>query len=407
MDFLGPQLSMAVAMTPLAVASLLKDGVEHDTIRQLLRSQDIICERTLHTNGMSATAALAMGNTPLASSDSTVATTDLTASTSDCLGRLQKRLPSDSAVTAILSETHTFTDATPFAFKPIHLRDRASSKDLRAAHVVFAAESARRLDLLETEEPLLPWRAVNKATHLAYIKTNGAGTHYLPTAPEVALAHAEFSRKKRMLLHVCCGPDVAGVIPQLKDEFELTCFWYDPNIQPRAEHDKRLEAFLKVMEIEQLPVIIGEYDVEHFYDKIEGLEHTPEKGAKCSPCYDMRLARAAQEAARGNFDSYSTTLAISPHKVQEKLKNFGLLNFKKYGVPYYARNFSIEEGFKQSVEYTTQHNIYRQDYCGCYFSLAEGGPQAQRLAAELGLTKNPSKGANPFRQSTQSDSPTA
>ncbi len=192
-------------------------------------------------------------------------------------------------------------------------------------------------------------------------------------------------RPQKLLLHVCCGPDAAGVVQQLKSEFELSCFWYDPNIQPKQEHDKRLAAFVKVMEIEHVPYTVGEYDVDNFLTKIKGLEHTPEQGAKCSKCYDMRLERTAQEAHMRNFDLYATTLAISPHKVQQKLVAFGELNQKRYDVPYFHRNFMKDDGFSDSVEYTRSHGIFRQDYCGCWFSLHEGGSAAKWLAESIGL----------------------
>ena len=208
----------------------------------------------------------------------------------------------------------------------------------------------------------------------------------LSTAPERYARILEKSRKpQKLLLHVCCGPDAAGVVQQLKSEFDLTCFWYDPNIQPRQEHDKRLAAFVKVMEIEKVPYVVGEYDVTNFLDRIKGLEHTPEQGAKCSKCYDMRLERAALEARDTNFDLYATTLAISPHKVQQKLVAFGELNEKRYGVPYFHRNFMKDDGFVDATTYTREHGIFRQDYCGCWFSLHEGGPAAQWLGSELGL----------------------
>lgn len=193
--------------------------------------------------------------------------------------------------------------------------------------------------------------------------------------------------KPKLLVHVCCGPDAAGVINQLKEDFEIEMFWYDPNIQPKEEHDKRLEAFEKVCKLTQTPYTVGEYDVENFETAIKGLEWTPEQGAKCSQCYDMRLDRAAREARDRGFEAYTTTLAISPHKVQKKLEAFGALNEKKYGVPYYARNFMKHEGFKDSVEFTRKHEIFRQDYCGCFYSLHEGGKNAQRMAHELGFLK--------------------
>ncbi len=192
-------------------------------------------------------------------------------------------------------------------------------------------------------------------------------------------------KKPRLLLHVCCGPDAAGVISQLKKDYDLHCFWYDPNIQPYEEYQLRLQAFQKVASIEQVSYTVGEYDVERFLKTIEGLEYSAEKGAKCTLCYDLRLERAAFEAANHGFDTYTTTLAISPHKVQEKLRNFGALYEKKYRVPYLARNFLKHEGFKDSVQYTREHGIYRQDYCGCYYSLWEGGLIAQQQAQNWGF----------------------
>lgn len=196
----------------------------------------------------------------------------------------------------------------------------------------------------------------------------------------------EIPAKRKMLLHICCGPDAAGVIGQLKENFELLCFWYDPNIQPKAEYDLRLAAFEKVARLTDTAYVVGEYDADNFLHAIRGLEASPEQGAKCTVCYDLRLDRSAFEAQKQSCDVYATTLAISPHKVQAKLKAFGELGEKKYGVPYYAKNFMKHDGFKASVQFTEDHSIYRQDYCGCYFSLHEGGPKAQQMAQELGFT---------------------
>jgi predicted adenine nucleotide alpha hydrolase (AANH) superfamily ATPase len=198
----------------------------------------------------------------------------------------------------------------------------------------------------------------------------------------------DLERKKKMLVHVCCGPDVAGVIEQLREDYELVAFWYDPNIQPQSEHDKRLDAFLKVVETEKVPYIVGEYDVDNFLSRIRGLEASPEQGAKCTHCYDMRLERAAMEAQRQNCELFTSSLAISPHKVQEKLAALGQHCERKYQVPYFQKNFTKAEGFKSSVEYSLKYEIYRQDYCGCWFSLHEGGPEARALATKWGLEKH-------------------
>jgi predicted adenine nucleotide alpha hydrolase (AANH) superfamily ATPase len=196
------------------------------------------------------------------------------------------------------------------------------------------------------------------------------------------------SAKPKLLLHVCCGPDAAGVIGQLQEDYELIGFWYDPNIQPKEEYDLRRDAFEKVAHLKSISWIEGEYDVDRFYKHIEGLETTPETGAKCSLCYDLRLERAAKAASDESCEYFATTLAISPHKVQQKLLRFGELSGKRFNVQYVHRNFMKDDGFKDSVKFTEANDIYRQDYCGCYFSLFEGGSKARALAEKLNLTKD-------------------
>lgn len=275
---------------------------------------------------------------------------------------------------------------SPQKGKVVYVPSRNSECEVsRAQHFanLITAESCR---FLVQEYPEFPWdeikddQAVTKALKFDHL-------HHLFNFKDerIKKLHQKALAKPSILLHVCCGPDAAGVIGQLKRDFEVTCFWYDPNIQPKSEYDLRLEAFKKVAEIENVPYIVGEYDVENFLDKIDGLEASPETGAKCSICYDMRLERSAVEAQKGGFDTYATTLAISPHKVQQKLIKFGELNEKRFGVPYFHKNFMQDEGFKKSVEYTKAYDIYRQDYCGCWFSLHEGGPKAKQMAKEWGL----------------------
>lgn len=187
--------------------------------------------------------------------------------------------------------------------------------------------------------------------------------------------------KPRLLLHICCWPDAAIPIIDLKDNYNIICFWYDPNIQPKSEYDKRLENFKKVCEIEKLPYIEWPYDVDNFFKKIKWLENTPEKWEKCTECYDMRLEKTANLAKELSIKYWTTTLNISPHKDLEKLFKIG----DKYSNPHtssLSRSDWIEQkleflkiafrkngGFERSVEYTKKHNIYRQNYCGCVYSI--------------------------------------
>ncbi len=180
-------------------------------------------------------------------------------------------------------------------------------------------------------------------------------------------------QKPKILVHVCCGPDVTMPILQLQDEYDVICFWYDPNIQPQSEYDKRYEAFVKVCEIENIPYIKGVYDVKNFFSRIKGFEHTPEKWEKCTHCYDMRMYVAAKLAKRLKIPLYTSSLNTSPKKDLEKLFAIGHKYAKEYGIGFLDIPFRKKWWFEKSVEYTREHDIYRQNYCGCIYSIREGG----------------------------------
>jgi predicted adenine nucleotide alpha hydrolase (AANH) superfamily ATPase/nicotinic acid mononucleotide adenylyltransferase len=183
----------------------------------------------------------------------------------------------------------------------------------------------------------------------------------------------KITNKPKVLVHVCCGPDVTMPILALKDEYDLICFWYDPNIQPKEEYDKRYDAFVKVCEIEGIPYIKGAYDVKHFFTRIKWLEFTPEKGEKCTNCYDMRMYVAAKLAKKLKIPYYTSSLNTSPKKDLEKLFLIGEEYGKKFWVEFLAIPFRKRGGFEKSVEYTREHDIFRQNYCGCIYSIPEGG----------------------------------
>ena len=189
------------------------------------------------------------------------------------------------------------------------------------------------------------------------------------------------NKKPKLLLHVCCGPDATVPIMDLKKDYEVICFWYDPNIQPKREHDKRLGEMIKICDIEWVDWIEGEYDVLNFFERIKGLEATPERGEKCTECYDMRLERTALEAHKLWITHWTSTLNTSPHKDLKKMFSLGdkwsktppnplqegehefkeRLNFLKIA-------FRKNKWFERSVEYTKKYDIYRQNYCGCIYS---------------------------------------
>ena len=186
-------------------------------------------------------------------------------------------------------------------------------------------------------------------------------------------------KKEKLLLHICCWPDATVPIMDLKDKFEVVCFWYDPNIQPKKEYEKRYEEFVKVCEIEGVSYIKWEYDVVNFFKEIKGLEHTPERWEKCEKCYDMRLRRSALEARKLWIKYWTSTLNTSPHKDLEKMfrlwDKYSISNLQendsnieKDNLEFLKIAFRKNGGFARSVEYTKKHNIYRQNYCWCIYS---------------------------------------
>ena len=181
-------------------------------------------------------------------------------------------------------------------------------------------------------------------------------------------------RVPRLLLHVCCAPCSSAVLEYLS-QFAITLLYYNPNISPREEYDKR-EAELKrlVSEMElvhPVDLLPCDYDGQAFVEAARGLEGEPEGGARCEACFRLRLEYAAQEAARLHFDYYTTTLTISPMKNAPLLNQLGEEIGEKYGVAHLPSDFKKKNGYKRSVELSKEYGLYRQDYCGCAFSKAQ------------------------------------
>lgn len=180
-------------------------------------------------------------------------------------------------------------------------------------------------------------------------------------------------KKEKLLLHICCWPDATIPIVDMKDKYDITCFWYDPNIQPKAEYEKRYKEFVKVCKIEKVDYIKWEYDVNNFFKEIDWLENTPEKWDKCTSCYDMRLKRSAFEAEKLWIKYWTSTLNTSPHKDLEKMfqiwdKYSDKFEVNKEKLQFLKIAFRKNKWFERSVEYTKKHKIYRQNYCGCIYS---------------------------------------
>jgi predicted adenine nucleotide alpha hydrolase (AANH) superfamily ATPase len=174
---------------------------------------------------------------------------------------------------------------------------------------------------------------------------------------------------KKMLLHVCCGPCATHTIETLKKEFDVTCFFYNPCIEPVSEYEKRLDSFKKVCDNLCVNYVVGDYDNISYREFVKGLETEPENGRRCLKCYELRLRKTAEYASLNGFDIFTTTLTISPHK--NSVIIFDIANNSKGNVDFLARDFKKQNGFPNSVKISKELGIYRQNYCGCEFSLTK------------------------------------
>lgn len=178
--------------------------------------------------------------------------------------------------------------------------------------------------------------------------------------------------RKTLLLHGCCAPCSSYVLEYLTEYFDITLLYYNPNIFPQFEYNKRIDEVKRLISEmplkSQVTLIEGEYKPEVFFDIAKGLEHLLEGGERCFKCYRLRLEEAAKAAKEGGFDYFSTTLSISPHKNAEKLNEIGRELEEQYGVKYLYADFKKREGYKRSIELSRIYGLYRQNYCGCIYS---------------------------------------
>ena len=179
----------------------------------------------------------------------------------------------------------------------------------------------------------------------------------------------------RLLLHVCCAPCSSGCLEELCAHFDVTCFYFNPNISPREEFDRRaceLERLTREMPLGLPPrVEIGSYEPERFEEIARGLEDVPEGGERCFACYRLRLAESAKLAKEKGFDFFASTLSLSPYKNAKKLNEIGRELSAQYGVSWLPNDFKKKNGYKRSIELSKEYDLYRQDYCGCVFSYQE------------------------------------
>ena len=182
------------------------------------------------------------------------------------------------------------------------------------------------------------------------------------------------TQKKSLLLHSCCGPCSSYVLNYLNKYFDITIVYYNPNIYPKNEYIKRYneqKRLIKEMFNDEIEILDCVYDNSIYDDYIKGFESEYEgkQSNRCYLCYKLRLEETAKLAKNNNFDYFGTTLSVSPYKNSDFLNEIGKELDEKYNIRFLYSDFKKKEGYKKSIEYSKKYNLYRQDYCGCKYSI--------------------------------------
>ena len=181
--------------------------------------------------------------------------------------------------------------------------------------------------------------------------------------------------KKKLLLHACCAPCSSYVLEYLNKFFDITIYYYNPNIDTKEEFDKRTEEVNRLVSEAEfangVKVVVAPYEKELFEELAKGLEDEPEGGARCKKCYYLRLRKTAEYAKKNKYDYFTTTLSISPYKDADALNSIGKKLSDEFNINYLYSDFKKKNGYKRSIELSHVFNLYRQDYCGCVYSKIE------------------------------------
>lgn len=188
--------------------------------------------------------------------------------------------------------------------------------------------------------------------------------------------------KPSLLLHVCCAPCSSACLEVLNDWFNVTLLFYNPNIHPQEEYFKRkleLTNFVATLNKKnphsEIKILNIEYDPNEFFDNVKGLEKEKEGGKRCKKCFEIRLSKTAEICKKKGYDYFTTTLTLSPYKNSELLNQIGKEMQDRFNKPYLFSDFKKNDGYKKSIEFSKQYDLYRQDYCGCVFSKIERDEQ--------------------------------
>lgn len=201
--------------------------------------------------------------------------------------------------------------------------------------------------------------------------------NYQKALEKIIEVNQKEERVPTLFLHSCCAPCSSYCLEYLAEYFHITVFYYNPNISPKIEYEKRVEEQKRLINdlnkkvTYPINMIEGNYDSERFYKMAKGMENLPEGGERCFACYELRLREAGMYAKEGKFDYFTTTLSISPLKNAQKLNEIGNRIGEELSISYLPSDFKKKNGYKRSIELSKEYHLYRQNYCGCIYSKLE------------------------------------
>ena len=176
---------------------------------------------------------------------------------------------------------------------------------------------------------------------------------------------SNLSNKPKLLLHSCCAPCSSSVLERLCNHFEITVFFYNPNIVPFDEYERRLKEQVDLLEKLKISYIIGEYDNKKYHDEMKDCENLGEGSLKCKKCYFLRMKETAILAKNLKFEYFTTTLSVSPHKNANWINEIGFELQKEYNINFLISDFKKKNGYLRSLQLSKEYGLYRQNYCGC------------------------------------------
>jgi len=184
--------------------------------------------------------------------------------------------------------------------------------------------------------------------------------------------------RKKLFLHSCCGPCSTAVIERLVDDFDVTVFYYNPNITDQKEYEHRRDEEIRFINEysaktgNDIKFIEGNYDPAEYYKVCTGLEQAPEGGERCLKCFELRLKETIKEAKEKGFDCFDTTLTVSPYKNFDNISRIARELAEGSGIEYLEGNYKKQDGYKRSIDLSKEYGLYRQHFCGCEFSMPKG-----------------------------------